>query len=629
MIRITAAKACAAAGVVLITLCGAPVAAIAAPPTSMSASTPPSHSAASPLATANVLGSIAASGGYNADTWGGYVVENTAPGGAVGTMAVPDVSGTANTHMSTWVGMGGWTSPNQTNNTGPLIKAGIEEKVINGTASYTAWTRIYPKEEPVSRTDFKVSAGDKVTVVVNYNAASNQAMFTFTSVGGGTHTYTSTLATAPGKSVEWVNERDTKGIPGLVSSSVTSLPQFSNLTFTQLGYWDTSGAYGPISGTAKPITTTGCDGTTLLSPGPLDAAGTSFTLNRVASGSTEMSPCTQKTIAAKSADRHLVWTRDGETPRDAGGPTDGVIDSAPAVVDMGNNPGQADDIRDAFARGTDGKLYQYRLSGNNAQTGWNNISYGFGGDPSVTRLPDGPQGNNLIAIAETSGDNSGLWFRIFTDDANGISEVTGYNWISVAPPPGGFASSPTIAYSGAAAIDSSGNPGGNRITVTALSTDGAIYTSDTIASAYPMFGFDPWTMVPGSAISYGTPVLAYTGDRYDSDQFTRASNTHLFAMGSNGVLWEDICTRSSTAMATHSCSWGGWNKVGSAGRPAGTALADATAVATPTRTYIAATGNDGSVWFLQSDANSDTFGSDWQQAAPQDVQAVHPAVGTS
>ena len=541
---------------------------------------------------------------FGSTNWSGYALANTPAKVVAATISVPQVDGSGpDSHMSDWVGLGGYTD------SGTLIQAGIEEQVIDNVVSYSAWTEIAP-DAPKEVSNFTVAAGDRVQIVVGYDSSSKKATFILSSSNSAAPEQGIVEANShpdPGPTVEWIHERTAKFYPGVQGHSDGAVAKYSGLAFNNARYVSASNpdSYTNAGSAAKPIIGNGCDNNPWSTPSSMDSAGSSFSVNWNASGIREMDPCSVPMVVAKGADSHLIWTIGGGAWTDAGGPTGGVIDSAPSIVDMDNAPGTTSDIRDAFARGVDGKLYRYRIKGQGAGA-WTNVSYGFSGDPSVTRIPNTLGLGDAVAVTAKSDDNSELWFVIYNDDASGLNRMAGQTWVSVAPPANvGFASSPSVVYTGTI-FDSSGIASDERLALTALGTDGAIYTATATVKTVSSEGFKDWEQVPYSKTSYGSPSMVFTGDRYILDKYTRASNTHLFALGSNGVLWEDVCTGTVTA----SC-WGGWNKVGPAGQPAGKPLVGAGAAATPVQTYIAATGSDGSAWVLPSDANSNSFGSGW------------------
>jgi Peptidase A4 family len=133
-----------------------------------------------------------------ADTGGTYT-------SVQGSWRVPAVSATSGPGFaSDWVGIGGFFQGDTT-----LIQAGTGEQMVNGKASYNAWTEILPKAE-VPITGFTVHPGDLMTVTIKKGAGKKWTIIVKDATSGKTFTkhlrYASSL-----RSAEWIHEAPTVG----------------------------------------------------------------------------------------------------------------------------------------------------------------------------------------------------------------------------------------------------------------------------------------------------------------------------------------------------------------------------------------------------------------------------------
>ena len=158
--------------------------------------------------------------------WAGYVAENTtgfinsSVTKVAGTWTQPAVncSNPATAIVVIWVGIDGASSTT-------VEQDGSLAQCFGGTASYSLWWELYPKNSVQLVSTITVKAGDKITGSVVYSVASGK--FTM-KVADGTHSFTK-VGTQTGtlrSSAECIAERPSG------SSGLFDLPNFGSVTFS-------------------------------------------------------------------------------------------------------------------------------------------------------------------------------------------------------------------------------------------------------------------------------------------------------------------------------------------------------------------------------------------------------------
>jgi hypothetical protein len=113
------------------------------------------------------------------------------------------------------VGIGGFFQGDST-----LIQAGTGEQMVNGQATYNAWTEILPRAE-VPITGFAVHPGDAMTVTIKKGAGKKWTIIVKDATSGKTFTkhlsYASSL-----RSAEWIHEAPTVG--GIQATLASTTP---------------------------------------------------------------------------------------------------------------------------------------------------------------------------------------------------------------------------------------------------------------------------------------------------------------------------------------------------------------------------------------------------------------------
>ena len=191
---------------------------------------------------------------------------------------VPSVSclPTGYSYSAEWPGIGDQTSVEQD---------GTWSDCLNGTPFYAAWYEIYGDPDlnsgfaiPLSPSTYPVSAGDQISASVSLVGTTWEFAMT-----DSTHnwTYSTSAPSPPGVtlnqgSAEWIVED-----PNGCTPACEPLAQFSPVTFSGASATE-SGAGGTISAfPAAADQIVSSDGTTVYAaPGPLSAAGDSFTDTR-------------------------------------------------------------------------------------------------------------------------------------------------------------------------------------------------------------------------------------------------------------------------------------------------------------------------------------------------------------
>jgi hypothetical protein len=174
----------------------------------------------------------AAATGTPSNNWSGYALTGS-PGGFTqisGTWTVPspDCTSGAATSSSSWAGIGGYQSADQT-----LIQAGTEQDCSGGTASYYAWWEGYPQaaQEITTAGSYVVHPGDQVAVNIAVSDLVSWAISIHDVTAGWTYS-TNTPFLAAAESAEWIVEAPLNvgsgGVGGSTLSDFGTVP-FSNL----------------------------------------------------------------------------------------------------------------------------------------------------------------------------------------------------------------------------------------------------------------------------------------------------------------------------------------------------------------------------------------------------------------
>jgi hypothetical protein len=209
--------------------------------------------------------------------WGGYATETsltTPQDGAFtdvkGTWTVPYLTcGSSNALSSTWIGLDGYADS-------MVEQIGTEQDCMGGSAQYSAWYEMYPKQTKV--VSLAIHPGDTMTSEVQYVGNSNfQLTLTDQNDGvNGSFTTVQKLQKAKLESAEWVVEPPTTG-------HVSALANFGSETFSGCSV-TVNGHPGTISsGEYDPMTLVSTSGATIGTPSTLRGGGTSFTFNYVGS----------------------------------------------------------------------------------------------------------------------------------------------------------------------------------------------------------------------------------------------------------------------------------------------------------------------------------------------------------
>lgn len=151
-------------------------------------------------------GAILTRGAFLQSTnWSGVADTGRTYTSVKGSWRVPAVSATSGPGFaSDWVGVGGFFPGDST-----LIQAGTSEQMMNGQATYNAWTEILPRAEvPITR--FTVRPGDAMTVTIKKGAGKKWTIIVNDATSGKTFrkhlSYASSL-----RSAEWIHEAPTVG----------------------------------------------------------------------------------------------------------------------------------------------------------------------------------------------------------------------------------------------------------------------------------------------------------------------------------------------------------------------------------------------------------------------------------
>jgi Peptidase A4 family len=168
----------------------------------------------------------AAGGTFESRNWSGYVVKSSsdAISRATSTFIVPKLNPPPSGHASTWVGIGGFSSPD-------LIQAGISEQ--SATPHYFAWWETLP-DSAVRINNKSVSHGDKVTVTI---AQSSSKKWKISLTDAGRWSFSKTVSyNSSRSSAEWILEAPTIG------GTQTKLPGLIKTKFGPTSKYETSGA---------------------------------------------------------------------------------------------------------------------------------------------------------------------------------------------------------------------------------------------------------------------------------------------------------------------------------------------------------------------------------------------------
>lgn len=195
--------------------------------------------------------------------WSGYAYSGS--NGLVtqvqGSWLVPTVTCTSKTtYVAVWVGIDGY-SDNTVEQTGTLAECS------HGSASYYAWYEFYPA---ASKEVFSVKPGDSISASVSYSGGKFTATISDATSGDHHTTAATSVSGANESSAEWIVERPE--VCSSISCKLTSLADYGTATFSSISA-TTTGSYQTVA-----ITMVDSSNKVLSEPGPLNAAGTSFTV---------------------------------------------------------------------------------------------------------------------------------------------------------------------------------------------------------------------------------------------------------------------------------------------------------------------------------------------------------------
>jgi Peptidase A4 family len=202
----------------------------------------------------------AINGASESDNWSGYV--DAGPGskftGVSGSWTVPSLTGNVVGAASSWIGIGGWSTPG-------LVQAGVEVRNTLGYDEYFAWYEILPQP---AITLGNVAPGDRMQSKIVQDGPSTWTI-TLTDVTERT-TWSGPVATdVYGTSAEWVEEEPASATTG----NELGLVDFGTVRFSDLG------AQGPGTATAvaQPFYLVSSN-SVLAYPSRYDQATNSFTV---------------------------------------------------------------------------------------------------------------------------------------------------------------------------------------------------------------------------------------------------------------------------------------------------------------------------------------------------------------
>lgn len=177
--------------------------------------------------------------------WAGAVAIGSGYNKVVGTITVPEVSGSSGAAASAWVGIDGDTC-----NTA-ILQTGIS---FYADGTFDAWYEWIP-DYSYSFSGFSVSVGDKITMEVDASSKTKGvAKLTNASTGKTvTHTFTNTPSTLCETNAEWIVEAFEEG------DSQVTLADFGTIKFTGASASGTSGTTTPASAEIIDMTPDGSD----------------------------------------------------------------------------------------------------------------------------------------------------------------------------------------------------------------------------------------------------------------------------------------------------------------------------------------------------------------------------------
>ncbi len=207
--------------------------------------------------------------------WSGYADTNATFTAVKASWSVPTVTcpSGSNSYSAEWVGIDGYSSST-------AEQDGISANCVNGSPSYYAWYEMYGDtavnngyEVELSPSSNPVEPGDSISASVSVTNNSWTLSITDSSSHGWTYSATFSFSAAQ-SSAEWIVERPE--ICRFIFCSLASLTDFGTVTFSSASTTTTT-ASGTISSNPDALIEMVNGQTVLAQPGPLDAAGDSFT----------------------------------------------------------------------------------------------------------------------------------------------------------------------------------------------------------------------------------------------------------------------------------------------------------------------------------------------------------------
>lgn len=166
--------------------------------------------------------------------WAGAVTIGSGYNKVVGTITVPDVSGSSGAAASAWVGIDGDTCQTA------ILQTGIS---FYADGTFDAWYEWIP-DYAYSFSGFSVSVGDKIYMEVDASSKTKGTAILQNLTTGKkvTHTFTNTPSTLCETNAEWIVEAFQEG------GSQVTLADFGTVTFTGASASGSSGTTTPSSG---------------------------------------------------------------------------------------------------------------------------------------------------------------------------------------------------------------------------------------------------------------------------------------------------------------------------------------------------------------------------------------------
>ena len=203
---------------------------------------------------------VSVAGASTSTNWAGYVDDGAGSDftGVSASWTVPALKGHVVGAASSWVGIGGSTTPG-------LVQAGVEVRDTLGYDEYLAWYELYPQNTIVLG---MVAPGDVMDADIVQDGPATWTI-TLTDVTERT-TWTGPVAdNLPGTTAEWIEEAPSSATTG----KRLSLVNFSSVTFSHLSVEGPAAA----TGLAQPVYMVSSDAV-LAYPSPYSTASGSFSV---------------------------------------------------------------------------------------------------------------------------------------------------------------------------------------------------------------------------------------------------------------------------------------------------------------------------------------------------------------